>query len=268
MIASINRLPLSGKTIVVTRAAGQSGEFSHKLELEGAIALEMPTLEIVPPSSWDKLDRAIAQISDFDWLILTSANAVNYFWSRLSASGLNNSDLNNLKIAVVGQKTASSLQKKGITPNFIPPNFVADSLVEKFPENPASKKILFPRVETGGREVLVKELTAKGAEVTEVPAYESRCPESVDEAIARAFLDGSVDAVTFASSKTVKNFHALISKIDNIKLKDICLASIGPQTSETCQNIFGRVNLEAKEYTLDGLLAALLDFFGSLDETK
>jgi uroporphyrinogen-III synthase len=265
MVNSSDRSPLSGKTIVVTRAAGQSGEFSEKLKIAGANVLEMPTIEIVPPSSWDELDRAIAQIDGFDWLILTSANAVTYFWQRLTHHHKNNSDLANLQIAVVGQKTAQSLQKKGIEPNFIPPNFVADSLVETFPENPAKKKILFPRVETGGREVLVKELTAKGAEVIEVPAYESRCPQTVDSSIVNALQQHRVDAITFASSKTVKNFDTLISQVDKVNLNGICIASIGPQTSETCQHLFSRVDVEAKEYTLDGLLQALQEFFGGFN---
>nr|WP_219884558.1 uroporphyrinogen-III synthase [Merismopedia glauca] len=260
-----DRSSLSGKTIIVTRAAGQSGEFSLKLREAGAKVLEMPTIEIVPPSSWDELDRAIAQISQFDWLILTSTNAVSYFWQRLSHNGKNNSDLANLQIAVVGQKTAQSLHKKEIEPNFIPPNFVADSLVENFPENPAHKKILFPRVETGGREVLVKELTAKGAKVIEVPTYESRCPQTIDNSVLNALQQNQVDAITFASSKTVKNFDTLISQVNGINLKGICIASIGPQTSETCQRVFGRVDLEAQEYTLDGLLEALREFFSNFN---
>jgi uroporphyrinogen-III synthase len=257
----INQYPLSGKTIIVTRAAGQSGEFSHKLREAEANVLEMPTLEIVPPSSWDDLDRAIANIFQFDWLILTSTNAVNYFWQRLSDLNKNNSDLAHLKIAVVGQKTAQVLQIKGIEPSFIPPNFVADSLVENFPENPAGKKIIFPRVETGGREVLVKELTTKGAEVIEVPAYESRCPKTIDETVLNALQTRKIDAITFASSKTVRNFQALTSKVAEISFNGICIASIGPQTSETCQQVFSRVDIEAKEYTLDGLFEALKDFF-------
>jgi uroporphyrinogen-III synthase len=264
MMMSSALSPLSGKTIIVTRAAGQSGKFTCQLQEAGAKVLEMPTIEIVPPSTWDDLDRAIAQLSQFDWLILTSTNAVDYFWERLIHQGKNNADLKHLKIAVVGQKTAQSLHQKNIEPNFIPPNFVADSLVANFPENPAYQKILFPRVETGGREVLVKELTAKGAEIIEVPAYESRCPQNIDNSVVNALQQNQVDAITFASSKTVKNFHTLISQIDGVNLNSISIASIGPQTSETCQKLFSRVDVEAKEYTLDGLLKALQDFFTQL----
>ena len=155
----------------MTRAAGQSGEFCLRLQEEGATVIEMPTLEITPPSSWEELDRAIAHLSDFDWLILTSSNGVDYFFERLEAQNQDARALAGVKIAVVGKKTAQSLKQQGLQPDFIPPDFVADSLIEYFPEPLEGKKILFPRVETGGREVLVKELTAQGAEVIEVAAY-------------------------------------------------------------------------------------------------
>ncbi|MGB8690365.1 MAG: uroporphyrinogen-III C-methyltransferase, partial [Microcoleus sp.] len=175
-----SQLPLAGKTILVTRAASQSGQFSDRLQQQGARAIEMPALVIGPPSTWEPLDSAIAQLSTFHWLILTSTNAVDYFFERLEASGKDARSLFGIKIAVVGKKTAESLRSHSLQPDFIPPNFVADSLVENFPDNLQNCKILFPRVESGGREVLVKEFTAKGAQVIEAPAYQSCCPESID----------------------------------------------------------------------------------------
>ncbi|HBL13562.1 MAG TPA: uroporphyrinogen-III C-methyltransferase, partial [Cyanobacteria bacterium UBA11162] len=114
------------------------------------------------------------------------------------------------KIAVVGKKTAASLKQYSLQPDFIPPNFVADSLVEHFPEPLANKKVLFPRVETGGREILVKELTAQGADVIEVPAYQSACPSEISPTVWEALQSKTVDIITFASSKTVKNFYHLV----------------------------------------------------------
>ncbi len=266
MPSPLNYHPLAGKTILVTRAAGQSSEFSHLLQQQGATVIEMPTLEIGPPSSWEQLDEAIAHLENFDWLILTSTNGSDYFFDRLEAQGKDISALANLKIALVGKKTATSLKQRGLQPNFIPPDFVADSLVKNFPEPPVGKKILFPRVETGGREVLVKELTAKGAEVTEVAAYESRCPDisvlripSVNGiSPLEALQNKKVDVITFASSKTVKNFCQLLEHAGGVSLDGVCIASIGPQTSETCHRLLGRVDVEAKEYTLQGLFHALI----------
>ena len=250
--------PLSGKTILVTRSVGQSSQFCDRLVEMGATAIEMPALEIGAPSSWIGLDDAIAQLSDFDWLVLTSTNGVDYFFERLLAKGKDTRALAGVKIAVVGQKTAQSLQQRYLQPDFIPPDFVADSLIETFPESLAGKKVLFPRVETGGREVLVKQFTAKGAEVVEVAAYESRCPQSIAPDALEALQSHKVDIITFASSKTVRNFCQLIAPYNNINLDRVCVASIGPQTSKDCITHLGKVDIEAEEYTLDGLLQAIV----------
>ncbi|OUL19158.1 uroporphyrinogen-III C-methyltransferase [Nostoc sp. 106C] len=255
------QLPLRGKTILVTRAVGQSSQFCDRLTAAGATVIEMPTLEIGPPSSWDALDEAIANLADFDWLILTSTNGVDYFFDRLTVQGKDARILAHVKIAVVGEKTAKSLKKRGLQPDFIPPNFVADSLVENFPEALSGKKLLFPRVESGGREVLVKELTAKGAEVIEVAAYQSCCPSSIPQTAELALQNQAVDIITFASSKTVQFFCQLINHrfVHNSDvLAGVGIASIGPQTSKTCHDLIGRVDVEAEEYTLDGLTQALI----------
>ncbi len=252
-------LRLAGKTILVTRSVGQSSQFSESLQKEGATVIEMPALEIVPPSSWEALDRAIAHLSDFDWLILTSTNGIDYFFERLTAQGKDARTLTGVKIAVVGEKTAQSLRQRSLQPDFIPPDFVADSLVEHFPQL-EGKKVLFPRVETGGRELLVKELTAKGAEVIEVEAYQSRCPEAIAPAALDALQRGVVDVITFASSKTVQNFCQLLEANGGANLDQVCIASIGPQTSKSCLSLLGRVDVEAEEYTMYGLTAAIVQW--------
>ncbi|MBD2089768.1 uroporphyrinogen-III C-methyltransferase [Microcoleus sp. FACHB-1515] len=247
--------PLSGKTILVTRAASQSSQFTTLLEAQGATVIEMPAIEIQPPSSWEPLDRALADLSRFDWLILTSTNGVDYFFDRLFQSGQDVRALAGLKIAVVGQKTAASLQQRGLQPDFIPPDFVADSLIAHFPDPLTELKVLFPRVESGGREVLMQEFSAAGAIVTEVPAYQSACPRSIDPAVADALMSGQIDIVTFASSKTVKCFAKLVDWANLPKLPIV--ASIGPQTSADCQRCLGRVDVEATTYTLAGLTEAI-----------
>ena len=263
-------LPLTGKTVLVTRSAGQSSQFSELLKQEGAQVIEMPALVITPPSSWDELDRAIANLYEFDWLILTSSNGVEYFLERLHAQEQNTRALGILQIAVVGKKTAASLKAYGITPNFIPPNFVADSLIEHFPEPLEGRRILFPRVESGGRDILVKELTARGAEVIEVAAYESGCPTEMEPNALDALQHQQVDVITFGSAKTVKHFVQLVEAFlpgDSqqfptvlSRLQDVCIASIGPQTSIACRQLLGRVDVEAREYSLDGLTQAIVQW--------
>ena len=261
---------LAGKTVLVTRSAGQSSQFSELLQQQGAKVIEMPALVISPPSSWEQLDQAIANLLDFDWLILTSSNGINYFFERLLAQGKDARALAGVKIAVVGKKTAQSLKDCGLMPDFIPPDFVADSLVEHFPELLEGKKVLFPRVETGGREVLVKELAAKGAQVTEVAAYESGCPAQMAPEALEALQKQKVDVITFASSKTVKHFFQLLETAlpgdagqfptANSRLQNVCIASIGPQTSHTCRQLLERVDVEAEEYTLEGLTQAIVQW--------
>ncbi len=260
--------PLAGKTVLVTRALEQSSQFSDRLRAIGANVLEMPALQIGPPTSWQGLDQAIADLSQFDWLILTSANGVEAFMERLLTQGKDARSLFGVQIAVVGRKTANCLIQKGLKPDFIPPDFVADSLVAHFPEGGhlAGMKILFPRVETGGRETLVAEFQAQGADVVEVPAYQSGCPAEVDPQILLALKQGAVQVITFASSKTVQNFCQLITQAAGSGwqawLAEVRLASIGPQTSQTCRQLFGKVDIEAAEYTLEGLTAAIAADYG------
>ncbi|BCX11660.1 MAG: uroporphyrinogen-III C-methyltransferase [Thermosynechococcus sp.] len=250
--------PLYGKTILVTRAAAQASEFTQQLIAAGAAVLEMPTLEIVPPSSWQPLDQALAQLDTFDWLILTSHNAVTFFMQRLHHHGKDSRALAGLKIAVVGEKTAQTLNSYGLVADFTPREFVADALVVEFPEPVAGLRFLFPRVETGGRPILRENFAAAGAEVVEVPAYDSRCPQAADARILEALQAGQVDMVTFTSSKTVKHFCQLVgAKAANL-LQTVQIVSIGPQTSQTCRELLGRVDTEATEHTLEGVLQALL----------
>jgi len=252
--------PLAGKTILVTRYVGQSNQFSDDLRQAGASVIEMPALEIGPPSSWIALDQAIAHLSNFDWLILTSVNGVGYFFERLAILGKDARALAGVKIVVVGEKTAASLKQYMLQPDFVPPQFVADSLVAYFPEDLTGKKVLFPRVETGGREILVQALTAKGAEVMEVAAYQSRCPQAIAPAALDALQTRAVHIVTFTSSKTVQCFCQLLEAYGNAALNGVCIASIGPQTSKTCLTLLGRVDVEAKEYTLEGLTQAIIQW--------
>ena len=255
--------PLIDKTVLVTRAAEQSSKFTALLQQQGATVIEMPALVITPPSSWEELDRAIANLDKFQWLILTSANGVNYFFDRLSTLGYDARALGKIKIAVVGRKTASVLRERQLNPDFIPPDYIADSLVANFPEDITGQKLLFPRVEIGGRDTLVKELSDRGAEVVEVPAYQSKCPDKIDLQAWQALKQKQIDVVTFASSKTVTNFYQLLQQpaesneaIESL-LADVAIASIGPQTSKTCRELLGRIDLEAKEYTLEGLTRAI-----------
>ncbi|MEI6429523.1 MAG: bifunctional uroporphyrinogen-III C-methylase/synthase, partial [Pseudanabaena sp. ELA607] len=175
-------LPLHGQRILVTRAEGQASQFTDLLTAQGATVLEMPTLAILPPPSWADLDHAISQIENYDWLILTSANAVDAFFGRLRHHGKDSRCLYGTKVAVVGQKTAQFLGNHGIVPDLIPANFIADALVTEFMDLLAKDvainnqiegdqkplKVLFPRVASGGREVLVEQFQQAGINIEAV----------------------------------------------------------------------------------------------------
>ncbi|BCL39926.1 uroporphyrinogen-III synthase [Nostoc sp. MS1] len=265
--SSINKYsslkPLSGVTVVVTRASEQSNQFVGLLEQVGATALSMSCLCIYPPSSYEKLDEAIANLHQFDWLIFTSTNGIDYFLERLTRLGYNTNVLANIKIAVVGQKTAARLQEYGLKVDFFPPDFVSDSLIASFPnrDNLQGTKILYPQLEAGGRENIVEELTSLGAEVQAVPTYQSNCTTEIPLLITQAFLSGKIDVVTFASPKTVRCFRESVKLINAESVLDnICIASIGPVTSEACRSILNRVDVEANPYTLDGLTDAIVQW--------
>ncbi len=253
-------VPLVGQTILVTRSETQATTFTELLQAQGARVLEMPTLEIVPPSNWAPLDQAILSLSTFTGLLLTSANAVTYFFERLHHHGYDSRALHGLYIAVVGSKTAHVLAQYGIHPDLMPQNFVAEALLDTWPQSGSAQRYLFPRVESGGRDQLVNGLRELGVEVVEVAAYQSQCPQQGNPRILRALRERHIDILTFASSKTVDHFHRLLQqdRLDLQSLGSLLIAAIGPKTAETCLTIFGRVDIMPETYTLEALTTAIV----------
>ncbi|MDX1978216.1 MAG: uroporphyrinogen-III C-methyltransferase [Pseudanabaenaceae cyanobacterium bins.68] len=253
--------PLTGKRVLVTRAMGDS-YLCLKLQELGAIAIELPTLEILPPDDWQLLDRAIANLSSYQWLVLTSANGVQSFFGRLAAAQLDARALAHLQIAVVGEKTAASLSSYGIRADLVPETFVADALADAFGDL-TGQRVLFPRVQSGGREILVEQLTAKGAEVEAIAAYESSCPAAINPSALAAIQSQNLDLITFTSAKTVKHFAQLLNQVTdhttwNTWIESAQIVAIGPQTAIACQQILGRVDAEAEIFSLDGMVQAIL----------
>jgi len=163
----------------------------------------------------------------------------------------------------VGLKTANSLNKIGVQADFVPPDFVADSLINNFPFPAAGLRILLPRVQSGGRTLLAEAFGKAGAHVLEVPAYESYCPQDIPEKTLKALDNFEVDAITFTSGKTVSHVSKLMKDYFGNnwkeKLMKVKLISIGPQTSLICEKYFQRVDKEAIPHTLEGLLNACID---------
>ncbi len=256
-----NEQPLSGKTIVITRAQEQQSEVKALLKNLGARVLDLPALIIGEPSDWEPLDTALAELNNFHWMIFSSANGVKAVENRLQLSGTSLSrHPKTLKIAAVGRKTAHLLNNLDTDVDFIPPNFVADSLIKHFPVSGFGLRILLPRVETGGRTLIAEAFRQAGAFVLEVPAYESSCPQNIPLSTAKAFLNGEVDAIAFTSGKTAIHTAQLLKKNlhgESIKhLSRIKIISIGPQTSLSCKKYFNKIDQEADPHDVEGLVQA------------
>lgn len=257
----ISPSPLQGHTIAVTRAEQQLGEARRLFEQAGAQVLDLPALVIGPPDHWGPLDDALAELEDFHWLVVSSANGVEAVEQRLQQLGGSLARRpTTLKIAAVGRKTAARLEQLGAPADFVPPAFVADSLIEHFPVSGWGLRLLLPRVQSGGRTLLAEAFGEAGARVVEVAAYESRCPDSLPPATAEALASGTVAAITFSSGKTVRHTVQLLQARFGDRwaerLAGVALVSIGPQTSQSCRQLLGRVDAEADPHDLDGLVAA------------
>ena len=253
--------PLQGRTVAVTRAEQQLGEARRLFEQAGAAVLDLPALVIGPPDEWGPLDDALAELEEFHWLVVSSSNGVDAVEQRLQRLGSSLARRpRSLKIAAVGRKTAARLEALGAPADFVPPQFVADSLIDHFPVSGWGLRLLLPRVQSGGRTVLAEAFGEAGARVVEVAAYESRCPEALPAAAAAALAEGSVDAITFSSGKTVQHTAQLLEQqfgpTWQQQLQGVALVSIGPQTSHSCRDLLGRVDAEADPHDLDGLVAA------------
>ncbi|MCP9801587.1 uroporphyrinogen-III synthase [Synechococcus sp. RedBA-s] len=252
---------LSSRVVAVTRAEQQLGEARTLFERAGARVLDLPALVIGPPDEWGPLDDALEELEAFHWLVFSSINGVEAVEQRLQRIGRNLSDRpRGLKIAAVGRKTAARLEQLGAPADFVPPNFVADSLLEHFPVSGWGQRLLLPRVQSGGRTLLAEAFAEAGTRVVEVAAYESSCPNHLPLATAAALRQGDVEAITFTSGKTVRHSVQLLRQDLGEHwqelLASVALVSIGPQTSATCLELLGRVDAEADPHDLEGLVAA------------
>ena len=260
-----SKLPLAGLRVLVGRARHQASALSSGLRERGAEVVEIPFIEIRKPRSYKPLDSVLKNLHSYDWLILTSVNGVEALWERLHKIGGTKRDLKQLKIAAIGPATKKAIEKHGIKVNVVPEEYVAESVVESLRRQIAGKRVLLARAKVA-RDVIPRELRKLGAGVDVIEAYETVIPQSSPSRL-RAILGDAKrrpNVITFTSSSTVRNFVALLGKsatsararkpslIDRIRF-----ASIGPITSSTLRELGLAVDIEAKEYTIPGLIAAI-----------
>lgn len=277
----MTKQPLKGVRIVVTRSRNQAESLSSKFRELGAEVLEFPAISIEPPESWQPLDHSIEKIKSYDWVLCASSNAVDAFMARADAVGIGKEELDLIKFAVIGPGTANSLEQHGITPAFCPSTFIAESLVAEFPEYPKlqGKRILWPRTNVGRTYVLDK-MREAGATVDVVESYRTMLPpdeEDIAERLTTLLRKSVIDVITLASAQSARNLRTIIASglekklgerkldvpigMDSITnaLEGVVVASIGPETSNAARKHLGRVDVEAKIFTLDGLVNAIVE---------
>ena len=259
------RRPLFGRHVVVTRARTQAGELSQQLEALGAEVHEFPTIEIQPPNDFGPLDEAIRELDTFGWLIFTSVNGVDAFLERLAHHGL---DLRSVpraaKVAAIGPATARRVREAGLRVEVIPKEYRAEALLEEVSGDSLSgKRILIPRAKVA-REVLPEKLREAGAEVVVPPAYQSVPSVEGKDELAKRLGSGEVDCVTFTASSTVENFVAAFGEEEAVRLlQGTRVACIGPITADTAHKYGVEVDIEAGEYTIPGLIEAVVGLLGT-----
>ena len=244
--------PLFGKKILITRTRSQASKLSKMLSDFGANCIEIPSIKIVKPSDdYKAIDEALAKILDYHFIIFTSENGVKLFFERLKLKNLDTRSLANTKVATIGSSTATKLLEHGIIADFVPTEFKAEALIELLKGKVSDKKVLIPRAEEA-REILPQELTRCGAAVEVVPIY-----KTISAIEGKINLD-DIDLVTFTSSSTVKN---LIGVVGAEALKNIKTATIGPITADTLKDFGIEADIEAAEYTIAGLVEAILAYY-------
>lgn len=252
---------LAGRRIAITRARAQGDALRRPLEALGADVVEIPTIAIRNPESWEPLDGAIQRLEQFDFLILTSVNGVEKLLERLKACGKPLSALGRLEVGAIGPATAEALAREGVRVDFIPQSYQAEGLVEALQHRSlAGKVILIPRAAVA-RDLVQRALRARGAQVEVVAAYRTVLPAFTEGTLTR-LLAPPPDLVTFTSSSTATNFARLIEEHGLTPCK-VKAASIGPITSGTARQLGFEVVLEAAEFTIPGLVSAIRAYFSS-----
>jgi len=226
----------------------------------GATVIEIPFIEIRKPRSYKPLDSALKNLNAYDWLILTSVNGVEAAWERADRIGLRKKSFQHLKIAAIGPATKKAIEKRGLKVNVVPDEYVAESVVKSLRQEVAGKRILLARAKVA-RDVIPTELRKLGAQVDVVEAYETVVPKSSCIRLQTILKDAKrrPDVITFTSSSTVKNFLALSGKMVWRGHPRPRFASIGPVTSSTLREFGMPVDIEAKQFTIPGLIQAIVD---------
>jgi uroporphyrinogen-III synthase len=267
---------LSGVRVLVGRTRHQASALSGELLRLGATVIEIPFIEIRKPRSYKPLDSALKNIGDYDWLILTSVNGVEAMWERMRALRLSDTDLKPLHIAAIGPATKRAIEQHRAKVDVVPKEYVAESVVRSLHRRVQGKRVLLVRARVA-RDVIPRELRKAGARVDVVEAYETVVPQTSRKRLHSVFGNPRrrPHVVTFTSSSTVRNFVELLGGARSARRavqalpgrgvrgstiqfgSAIRLASIGPVTSATLREFGLSADINAKEFTIPGLVKAI-----------
>ena len=259
--------PLFGKRILVTRAARQAGSLATLLRDEGAQPLLAPTIRIAPPADAGPLRDAVTHLDCYDWVLLTSGNAVDAFFDALRDEKLDPRALSGAKVCAIGVKTDAALRARGIVADLIPDDARAEGVIAALgPLLSDRTRVLLPRAEVA-REVLPKSLRQAGAEVDVVPAYRDLPPEAEQLERIQALVDpAESDAVLFTSSSTVHNLCDALGDDAAARLNQLELFSIGPITTKTTEERGLRVTATSEEQTIESLVETVRSYYAETSD--
>jgi uroporphyrinogen III methyltransferase/synthase len=261
-------LPLTGRTVVITRALSQSPEFVSALQEYGANVLSCPTIEIKEPESYERLDEAIDHLYGYDWIIFTSTNAVDFFLQRLKSLNHDTSALDDLRICAIGEATADKLREAQVHVDIVPTQAKAEGVFESLSgfvggeRNLSGLNFLLPRAAVA-RDLLPRALEKAGARVDIVTAYRTTIPADLDRGRLSAMLAGSADCIAFTSSSTVRNLALLFDTHDLSKvLAGLTIACIGDVTAATAVEYGLTIDIQPSEFNVKALAKAIAGYYG------
>jgi uroporphyrinogen III methyltransferase/synthase len=258
-LAWLERRPLAGRRVLVTRAQAQASSISALLRSRGAEPLEFPVIEIAPAADYSGLDTALAAAGRYEWAIFTSANAVDAVGERLHAAGTTWAAFQGVRVCAIGPKTAAKLRAAECAVEVVPRRFVAEAILEELPPVDG-QRVLLARADIADRR-LADGLRERGALVDEYVAYRTLVSDQGDDEVRRLLLAGDVDVVTFASSSTVRNLRAVLGEDGFARaLQGTIIACIGPITAATARELGLTPHVVAATHTIEGLLEALEDY--------
>ena len=253
--------PLAGKRILVTRSRAQASVLSALLAEQGAEPIEIPAIEVRPVDDPAPLDDALGGLPTVDWVVFTSTNGVQAVFERLAATGRDARAFTAARVAAIGPATADALRSRGIAPDLVPGSYTTSAIVDAFRERGVNgARILLPRADIAPG-ALADGLRALGARLVEVDAYRTVTPADAPERAVEILASGTIDAATFTSSSTVRNLVGLLGG-DPAPVNACGVVSIGPVTSATARELGIRVDIEAAEHTVKGVVNATLELMG------